>query len=57
MYNKKDKVKDHRHITGKYRGSMHKECYLNLSVTKKIPVVFHNLYNYNSHLIFQELGI
>ena len=34
----------------------HQDCNLNLSLSKKIPVVFHNLQNYNSHLIFQEPG-
>ena len=50
------KVKDHIHIIGKYQGSAHQECNLNLSLTKKIPVVFHNLWKYDSPLIFQEIG-
>ena len=29
------KVKDHDHIAGKYRGSAHQECNLNLSLSKK----------------------
>ena len=49
------KVKDHNHITRKYQGSAHQECNLNLSLTKKIPVVFCNLQNYDSLLIFQEI--
>ena len=49
------KLKDHCNITGNYIGSTHKECYLNLGLTKKIPVVFHNSENYDTHLIFQEL--
>ena len=44
------KVKDHYHIPGKYRGSN-----TNVKLTPKTPVVFHNLKNYNSHLIMQEL--
>ena len=40
---------DHCRITGKYRGSAHK-------LSHKIPAVFHNLKNYDSHLIMQELG-
>ena len=36
---------------GKYRGYN-----LDLSLTKKVPLVFHNFQNYDSHLIFQELG-
>ena len=50
------KVKDHIHIIGKYQGSAHQECNLNLSLTKKIPVVFCNLGKYDSPLIFQEIG-
>ena len=49
------KVKDHNHITRKYQGSAHQECNLNLSLTKKIPVLFCNLQNYDSLLIFQEI--
>ena len=44
------KVKDHHHITGKYQE------YLNISLSKNILVVFHKLKNYNSHLIFQNVG-
>ena len=33
------KVKDHCHITGKYKGSAHEECNINLSQTRKIPIV------------------
>ena len=50
------KVKDHDHVTGKYRGSAYQGCNLNLSLSKKVPVVFHNLQNYDLHLIFQEIG-
>ena len=52
----KVKVKDHYHITGKYKVSPHQECNLNLSLIKKIPVVFPNFQNYYSHIIFQEIG-
>ena len=40
----------------KYRGSTHRDCNINLKLNHKIPVVFHNLKNYYSHLIMQELG-
>ena len=56
MKKMKLKVKDHNHITRKYQGSAHQECDLNLSLTKKIPVVFRNLRNSDSLLIFQEIG-
>ena len=49
------KVRDHCHITGKYRGSAHRDCNINLKLNHKIPVIFHNLKKYDSHLIMQEL--
>ena len=50
------KVRDHCHITGKYRGSSHRTCNINVKVNHKIPVVFINPKNYDSYLIMQELG-
>ena len=50
------KVRDHYHITGKYKGSAHRYCNINLKLNLKIPIVFQNLKNYDSHLIMQELG-
>ena len=53
------RVRDHCHITGKYRGSAHQECNLELRVNpdqSKIPVIFHNLRGYDSHFIMQEIG-
>ena len=46
-----DKARDHCHITGKYRGSSHWSCDINLKISKKVPVIFHNLKGYDSHLI------
>ena len=31
-------------------------CNINLKLTKKIPVIFHNLRGYDSHLIIKEIG-
>ena len=50
------KVRDHCHITGKYRGAAHVKCNLNFKITNKIPVIFHNLRGYDSHFIIQEIG-
>ena len=53
------RVRDHCHITGKFRGSAHQECNLKLSIKPeelKIPVIFHNLGGYDSHFIMQEIG-
>ena len=53
--NDEEKVRDHFHVTGKFRGAAHESCNLNLKLTKKVPVIFHNLKNYDSHLILNEL--
>ena len=53
---KDNKVRDHCHITGKYGGAAHYSCNINLKVTKKVPVIFHNLKVYDSHLISKELS-
>ena len=52
-------VRDHCHITGKFRGSAHQECNLKLRIKPediKIPVVFHSLRNYDSKFIMQQIG-
>ena len=43
-------------LTGKLRGAAHWSCNINLQLTKKAPVIFHNLIRYDSHLIFCELN-
>ena len=59
QYNEKDvRVRDHCHVTGKYRGSAHQECNLKLKRNPnnvKIPVIFHNLRGYDAHFIMQEI--
>ena len=59
-YTDKDvRVRDHCHITGKFRGSAHQECNLKLRIKPenlKIPVTFHNLRGYDSHFIMQQIG-
>ena len=59
-YTDKDvRVGDHCHITGKFRGSTHQECNLKLRIKPeclKILVIFHNLRDYDSHFIMQQIG-
>ena len=56
-YSEKDvRVRDHCHITGKYRGAAHQDCNINHRLTDKVPVIFHNLKGYDSHFIMQTIG-
>jgi hypothetical protein len=50
------KVRDHDHISGKYRGAAHSECNLKLRLQRRIPVFLHNFRGYDSHLIIPALG-
>ena len=47
---------DHYNITGEYRESTNKDFNIDVNLSHKIPVVFHNLKNFDYHLIMQELG-
>ena len=49
------KIRDHDQITGKYRGSAHKNWNINLKLTENVHVIFHNLRGYGRHLIMQEI--
>ena len=53
---KQQKVRDHCHYTGKYRGAAHNICNLRFKVPKEIPVVFHNGSTYDYHFIIKELA-
>ena len=55
-YRKNEKVKDHCHYTGSFRGAAHNSCNLKYKKPKFIPVVFHNLSGYDSHLFIKNLG-
>ena len=52
----KDKVRDHCHFTGKFRGAAHSKCNLMFRVPNFVPVFFHNLKNYDAHFIVKALG-
>ena len=51
-----EKVRDHCHVSGKFRGTAHFSCNANSKISKRVPVVFHNLKGYDDHLIMKELS-
>ena len=57
---KKEKIvkcRDHCHVTGKYRGAACDKCNLRMKVPRFVPVLFHNLEGYDSHLFVKSLGL
>ena len=52
----KDKVRDHCHFTGQYRGAAHNSCNLQCRKPMILPVIFHNLQGYDAHLFIKELS-
>ena len=51
------KVRDHCHFSGKYRGAACKDCNFRMRKPKFMPVILHNLQNYDSHLFIKSLGV
>lgn len=51
-----DKVRDHCHLTGRYRGAAHSYCNIQFRLPKFVPVFFHNLAGYDCHLFIRNLG-
>ena len=55
--NLEDRVRDHCHFTGRYRGAAHNRCNLKYSKPNNISVFFHNLTGYDSHLFIKKLNV
>ena len=51
-----DRVRDHCHFTGRYRGAAHNKCNLKYRKPNSISVFFHNLAGYDSHLFIKKIG-
>ena len=51
------KCRDHCHITDKYRGAACDKCNLRMRVPFFVPILFHNLEAYDSHLFVKSLGL
>ena len=54
-FKQKQKVRDHDHYTGKYRGAAHSNCNLRYKTLREIPVIFHNGSTYDYHFIIYKL--
>ena len=52
-----DKVRDHCHLTGKYRGPAHNTCKIDVKQKDSnfIPFAFHNFSKYDCHMFFERL--
>ena len=52
-----DKLRDHCHLTGKYRGPGHNTCNINVKQKNSnfIPFAFHNFSKYDCHMFFKRL--
>ena len=50
-------VKDHCHLTGRFRGLAHNKCNLNTrkAHTSFVPILLHNFLGYVCHVIFVKL--
>ena len=51
-----DKARDHCHFTSKFTGAAHNKCNLKLRISRKLPIIFHNLQGDDRHIIFKELN-
>ena len=49
-------MRDHCHLSGKFRGAAHEVCHRQYKPPTFFPVVFHNLCGYDNHLLFKTLG-
>ena len=52
-----EKVRDHDHLTGKYRVAAHYMCNINCKQKQSsfVPIFFHIFSSYDCHLIFEQL--
>ena len=51
-----DKVRDHCHFTGQYRGAAHNSCNLQCRKPMILPVIFHNLQGHDAHLFIKQIA-
>ncbi|KAG8233740.1 hypothetical protein J437_LFUL003810 [Ladona fulva] len=49
------RVRDHDHLTGKFRGVAHQFCNMQYKIPNFLPVFIHNLSSYDGHFLVNEL--
>ena len=50
------KIRNHCHLTGKYRGAVHSICNLRFNVPNEISIVFYSGSNCDYYFIIKELA-
>jgi hypothetical protein len=55
--NTSGKARDHCPVSGKFRGAACSDCNLNFQQPTFIPVFFHNLRGFDSHLLMKGIGL
>lgn len=55
-FDKEDNQLDYCHFSGKYRGAAHNKCSLQCRKPLILPIIFHNLQGYDSHLFIEQLA-
>ena len=55
--NKEKKVVYHDHMIDQFIGAAHMSCNLQCKQVTFIPVIFHDLKNFDSHLLCQCIGL
>ena len=51
-----DRVRDHCHMSGKFRGAAHSQCNISFRLNRDVTVGIHNLRRYDGHIIMNQLG-
>ena len=51
-----EKARDHCRCTEKYRAGAHQKWNLGYTIPHYVPIIFHNLSDYDAHLFIRELG-
>ena len=49
-------VRDHCHVTGRFRSAVHNECNLKLQMQRRLVIIFHNGKGYDFHFLIESLA-